>query len=421
MVKKKGGIINTFRMLRGNAKACVWTEWMWAVPNSLYAAYATLYMQELGLSLAEIGLVSSLGLVVQIIASLFSGVIGDKLGRRLTTFVFDMISWGIPVFLWSVAQSFEWFVAAAMCNGLWRITGVTFGLLSVEDAPQDQLVGIFSLSELMSLFSAFFAPISKVCVDIWGIVPTMRVIYAISCTLMVTKFILLFFITKETQVGLRRMQETKNVSPFALLWDCRRVFWNLLKSKEMLLTIGILVSYNVVQSLNSSFWSVIVTQRMGVSKADVSLYAMIRQVLQLSIIIFIVPKFSSKRFKNPMLLSWCLFALAQLVIIITPVGFSAAPVLMVASAALEGVAIACMSPVLESLVYINSDPEERSRILGMVYAIMLLIMTVFPTIAGALSEWDVRAPMYINLCLFAIGGAFTMALWNIRKTELKGE
>ena len=94
---------------------------------------------------------------------------------------------------------------------------------------------------------------------------------------------------------------------------------------------------------------------------------------------------------------------------------------MIASAAIEGVAIACMSPVLESLVYINSDPEERSRILGMVYAIMLLIMTVFPTIAGALSEWDVRAPMYINLCLFAIGGAFTMALWNIRKTTLKGE
>lgn len=421
MEKNKMNIVRSFKALRGNAKACVWTEWMWAVPNTLYAAYATLYMQELGLSLAEIGLVSSLGLAVQIIASLLSGVIADKMGRRLTTFVFDMISWGIPVFLWSVAQSFEWFVAAAMCNGLWRITGVTFGLLSVEDAPQEELVHIFSLSELMSLFSAFFAPVSKVCVDIWGIVPTMRVIYAIACTLMVTKFILLFFITKETQVGLRRMQETKNTSPFALLWDCRRVFWNLLKSKEMLLTIGILVAYNVVQSLNGSFWSVIVTSRMGVSKANVSLYAMIKQVLQLSIIIFIVPKFSSKKFKNPMLLSWGLFALAQLIIICTPVGLVSAPVLMVFSSALEGIAIACMSPVLESLVYINSDPEERSRILGMVYAIMLLIMTVFPMIAGALSEWDVRAPMFINLVLFAIGSAFTCALWNIRKHDLKGE
>ncbi|MBQ3222320.1 MAG: MFS transporter [Clostridia bacterium] len=199
------------------------------------------------------------------------------------------------------------------------------------------------------------------------------------------------------------------------------MFWNLLKSKEMLLTIGILVSYNVVQSLNGSFWPVIVTSRMGVSKADVSLFAMIKQVLQLSIIIFIVPRFSSKKFKNPMLLSWGLFALAQLIIICTPVGYGGSVELMVLSAALEGVAIACMSPVLESLVYINSDPEERSRILGMVYAIMLLIMTVFPMAAGALSEWDVRAPMYINLVLFAVGSVFTCALWNIRKTNVKGE
>ncbi len=418
MEKKKGGILGTFKALRGNAKACVWTEWMWAVPNTLYAAYATLYMQELGLSLSEIGIVSSLSLAVQIIASLLSGVICDKLGRRFTTFLFDMISWGVPVFLWSVAQSFEWFVAAAMFNGLWRITGVSFNLLSVEDAADEELVGIFSLSELMALISAFFAPISKMCVDAWGVVPTMRVIYGIACFLMVTKFIILFVITKETRMGKKRMIETKQTSVFSLLWDSRRVFWNLLKSKEMLLTIGILVSWNVIQSLNSSFWPVIITTRMGVAKADVSIFAMIRQVLQLSIIIFIVPKLSSKKFRNPMLLAWAAFACAQLIVILTPLGTSFAPALMVLSAAIEGVAIACMSPVLESLLFINSDPQERSRILGMIYAAMVLIMTVFPTVAGLLSELDVRAPMFINLCLFAVGAVLTCALWNIRKQKV---
>ncbi|MBQ3222319.1 MAG: MFS transporter [Clostridia bacterium] len=213
MEKNKMNIVRSFKALRGNAKACVWTEWMWAVPNTLYAAYATLYMQELGLSLAEIGLVSSLGLVVQIVASLLSGVIADKMGRRLTTFVFDMISWGIPVFLWSVAQSFEWFVAAAMCNGLWRITGVTFGLLSVEDAPQEELVHIFSLSELMSLFSAFFAPVSKVCVDIWGVVPTMRVIYAIACTLMVSSLLSSFSLRRRRRWALGACRRRRTQAP----------------------------------------------------------------------------------------------------------------------------------------------------------------------------------------------------------------
>lgn len=410
----KLNLISSIRSLKGNAKPCIWTEWMWAVPNTLYAAYATLYMRELGLTLAQVGYISSICLAVQVIAALLSGAICDKMGRRLTTAVFDCISWGIPVTLWAFARNYEWFVAAALFNGLWRITGVTFGLLMAEDQAHEDLVGIFSINQLMSLLSAFFAPISKICIDRWGIIPTMRVIYSISIVLYFSKFIILYFLTKESDIGLKRMKDTRDQSLFSLLWDCRNVFWKLMKSPQMLFTIGILVAYNVAQTLNSNFWAVIVTERMGISEGNVSLFTTLKSFIQIMVIFFVVPRISSAKFKTPMLFAWGSFALSQLIIVLTPLESAFAPAMLVVSVSLEALALSCMYPVMESLLYINSDPEQRSRILGMVYAVMVLIMTVFPTIAGALSEYDLRAPLYINIALFALGSIMTLKLWNIK-------
>lgn len=410
----KRGIIHTLSHLTGNAKACVWTEWMWGVPNTLYAAYTALYMQELGLSLTQIGYISSITLAMQIVSALLSGVVCDKLGRRLTTFLFDCISWSIPELLWMFSGSFSWFVAAALFNGLWRITGVSFELLMVEDAEHEQLVSIFSLSQLMGLLAAFFAPISKLCVDQWGVVPTMRVMYGVAFLLMTSKFFILFFCCKETERGKLRMRETKGVSVWKLLWDCRKVFWNLMKSKEMLLTIAILVAFNTATTLNANFWSVIVTTRLGIAKSNVSLFAMLKAFAQLSVIFFIVPRISASRFRTPMLVGWLAFAASQLILVLTPAASSFAVPALIGSVLLEALAISGMYPVMTSLLFINADPNQRARILGMVYAVMLLFITAFPSIAGALSEWDVRGPLYINLALFATGAALTCALWSVK-------
>lgn len=415
-MSKGENLLNTFRNLKGNARPCIWTEWMWAVPNTLYSAYVTLYMRAIGLSLVQIGYVSSICLAMQVVAALLSGAICDKLGRRFTTALFDCISWGIPVILWCAAQSYEWFVIAALFNGVWRVTGVSFGLLMAEDQNQDELVGIFSINQFMSLLSALFAPISMICINKWGLIPTMRVIYGVSIVLYFSKFIILYFMTKESDIGIRRMQETRDKSIFSLIWDCRNVFWQLLKSSEMLLTIGILVAYNAAQTLNTNFWSVIVTERMGIAEDKVSLFTTVKSFAQIAVIILIVPHISSAKFKKPMLYAWGAFALSQFILIFTPAGFTGSAFLLVISVLLEALALSCMYPVMESLLYINSDPEQRSRILGMMYAVMVLIMTFFPMIAGKLSELiDIRAPLFINIVLFALGSLMTLRLWKIRK------
>ncbi len=67
-----------------------------------------------GLSTAEIGYVTSISLVTQMISSVLSGPLADKLGRRLCTFIVDTIAWTIPAILWVFAQNYAWFIIAAL-------------------------------------------------------------------------------------------------------------------------------------------------------------------------------------------------------------------------------------------------------------------------------------------------------------------
>jgi len=65
-------------------------------PFNLYAPYVSIYMIALGLPDKQIGLIVSISWGFQIFLALLSGVVTDKLGRRRTTLIFDILSWSVP-------------------------------------------------------------------------------------------------------------------------------------------------------------------------------------------------------------------------------------------------------------------------------------------------------------------------------------
>ena len=50
--------------------------------------------------------------------ALLSGVITDKLGRRLTTLIFDILSWSVPALISAIAQNFWYFLIAGVINSV---------------------------------------------------------------------------------------------------------------------------------------------------------------------------------------------------------------------------------------------------------------------------------------------------------------
>ena len=220
-MRKRHPLWETLVNLRGNPRACVYTEPLWGIPFNLYAPYATLYMYSLGVKDTQIGLIASVGMVLQILFSILGGVVTDKLGRRLTTLIFDLASWSGATLLWALSGKFEHFLIAAALNASMRIPMNSWTGLLAEDAKKEQIVQIYTLIYISGLGAAFFSPLSGILVNRYGIVPTVRVLYLFAFVLMTTKIIALYFLTTETEVGRTRMAETKGVSIFKLLGQYR--------------------------------------------------------------------------------------------------------------------------------------------------------------------------------------------------------
>jgi MFS family permease len=81
---------------------------------------------------------------LQIISAFMSGAITDKMGRKSATLIFDILSWSIPCLIWAFAQTFYYFLIAAVVNSLWRITMNSWTCLLVEDTDPKLLVDIYT-------------------------------------------------------------------------------------------------------------------------------------------------------------------------------------------------------------------------------------------------------------------------------------
>lgn len=400
-------MVDTLLKLKGNPRACVYTEPLWGIPFNLYGPYVSIYMYSLGVNDAQIGLIVSIGMIFQIIFALLSGAITDKLGRKKTTLIFDIIAWSIPCIIWAFAQSFTYFLVAAIINSVWRVTANSWMCLMVEDANEDQLVHIYGWVHIAGLLAAFFAPLAGIFVVKFEVVHTMRILYLIAFVMMTSKFIILYIHSTETEQGSRRMEESKNESVFSLLGQYGSVFKIIIKTPETLLTLVIMLVMNICNTVNTTFWPLFITEKIGVPVKNVSLFHFMCSATMLIIYFVIIPRVNTYSFKRPLLTGFSLFILSQLLLISTPTqGYA----FLIISTLLEAFSLSLINPLMDSLAVITVNPMERARIISILHVIMIGLTSPFGWIAGILSEKQRILPFVLNIVLFIIGLIFTYYL-----------
>lgn len=395
-------MVRTLLSLEGNPKACVWTEPLWGIPFNLYAPYASLYMAALGVTESQIGLIASIGMVFQVFTALLSGAITDKLGRKRTTLVFDILSWSVPCLIWAVSQSFAYFVVAAIINSLWRITSNSWMCLLVEDCDQTKLVDVYSWIYIAGLLSAFVAPLAGLLVGKYGLVPTVRGLYLLAFVMMTTKFIVLNALAVETKQGEIRRRETAHQSILELVGQYGGVLRQILKTPRTLLTLGIMLVMSICTMVNGAFWGILVTQRLRIPEQHIAVFPFVKSVIMLLFFFFVMPRIAKMHFKKPMLTGFSLFVSSQLVLILSP---ERSYIFLIISMVLEACSLALVQPFMDSLVATSVDPKERARIMSILYVIVIILTSPFGWLAGISSELDKRLPFVMNIALFLMGAA----------------
>jgi MFS family permease len=391
----------SLRSLKGNQRACVITEPLWAIPYNLFLPFTSLYMSKIGLTDAQIGMIASLGLAMEFLWGLLSGAIVDKYGRRGTMLAFGLVSWTIPCALWAAARGYWYFAVAIVFNGMWRVTGNSFSCMIVEDGDTGRLVHIYTILNIMGLVAGFLTPLAGLCMDRFTLVPTMRALYALAMALMAVKFLVQYRLSRESGVGVERMRSCKGQSLFALAFGRWPAFLAALRQKRMRLCVLLMVLMTCFNTVQANFWPLFVTARYGISDSTLSVFPLVKALVTLAVYLLIVPRISLLRIRRPLLLGLAAQGLGLMSLLaLLPLGGAAAWAAFF-SAACDAFALAMLGPLTESMMSLTIPGEERARINSLIFAGILLVSTPVGWIAGQMAERSRVLPLVMNLCLVA--------------------
>lgn len=408
----KHPLLRTLVELRGNPRACIYTEPMWGLSMNLCLPYATVYMLTFGMNDVQVGIVSSVYMFSQMIFAFLSGAIVDKLGRRKSTAVFDFLSWSVPCLIWAFSQGFWFFVVAALLNGMMKIPTVSWDCLLVEDAPKDKITQIYSWVMISANMSALFAPISSVLVAKLTMAPAIRILYINAFIVMTAKILILYRFSTETAVGRVRLEASRSMSWGEMLSGYKGAFHKILTSRGTLFAIGISIIVEIAAMLGTTFWQIIASRRIGIPDTLLPIFPMAKSILSIALFFTVIACIRQTRLKWPLYGGFISYAVSCLLLIsITNTSIWGYVILSV-SLVFEALGVAVLSTLRESLVAIHVDPAQRSGIMALLQTTVMLVSVPFGYIGGLLSDLSRTLPFVLSIVLMLAGILITAVFYR---------
>lgn len=414
----KNPLFRTLTELRGNPRACVFTEPMWGLSMNLCLPYASVYMLSFGMNDVQVGIISSIYMFSQMIFSYLSGAIVDKLGRRLSTMIFDFLAWSLPCLIWASSQGFWFFVVAALLNGTMKITTVSWDCLLVEDAPKDKITQIYSWVIICGNLSALFAPISSVLVSKLTLVPAIRILYINAFIVMTLKLILLYKFSTETAVGKIRREATKSMTFLELLSGYKGAVRKIFASRGTIFAIIISVLVEIMSMIGVTFWQIITSRRIGVPDTLLPIFPMVKSILSILLFFTVISRINQSKLKLPLYSGFASVIIGSLILISIPGTGVLGYILLTFSLLFEALGLSVLHTIREALVAIYADPEQRSAIMAILQTVVMLVSVPFGYIAGLLSDISKILPFVLCIALSLLGILMTLIFYRLlRLTE----
>lgn len=410
--RRQHALLQVLANNKGNPRTLILIEPLWGIPYNLITPFATLYMYTLGVTDVQIGLILSVTMVVQVIIAFLGGILTDKLGRKFTTMLGDFFGWAIACLVWAVSQNFWMFLAAAVLNCFEQVNQTAWFCLLIEDANPGNLVEIYTWVTIGGLVAVFFAPLSGLFVNAYSIVPVVRVLYFLFALTMVAKTLITFRFCHETGQGRIRREQTRGVSVLQMLGDYRQLIPSLLRSPGLVKAMAVSVILYITTMINNSFFSLYVTQRLGLSENFLALFPILNASVMLIFMVGLQHRLHFERFRMPLWIGLTLYGAGALVLILAPVGSLAAILLYVF---LTAVGAALVNPRKDALLQLNLDAQERARMNALIIASTVALSSPFGYLAGLLSSLDRRLPFVFSFLLFA---AAMLVVARIREPQV---
>lgn len=382
----KATIFDSFKLLRGNTRASVIMEPMYGIPFALYNFYLSLYMKSMGINDVQIGYLIALNCIFSAIFSLFGGVITDRLGRKRTTLIFDFLSWPVSLLIYAFSHSFWMFALGIIINSFSKIVGVSWNLMVIEDATNEERIAAFNILNIINLATGVITPLAGIAISFFGIVAAERsfILFAAAC--MVVMILIRNHLYVETKIG-REILESQ--SGFELREIFRggiygRSLSAIFKSKEILLALAVYIlfmTYIPVGTFSSLYYAPFFSEVLSINKSAVSVLGAVNSAVMLFIFVFVIPVISRLLPEKNMLAGIVLQAIALLGFVLIPRNHLAGVIIFVVVFA---VGFGIFRPFIDSLLAEVTDGRERAGIYSLLNMVISILSSLFGLISGYL-------------------------------------
>ena len=406
--------LDTFKSFKGNARGCLIVEPLWGIPYNLYVPYVSVYMVALGCTEQQIGIIASVSLFFQVFFSFISGYITDRLGRKRTSLIFDILGWSVAVLIWAVARNFYYFLFAAVINSSFRVVHTSWTCLLVEDTKPDERVHVYTWLHIAGLLAGFFAPIAGLFVKNYGVVPSMRGLYLFAFVSMTSMFFIRDSITHETRICIIKMQNAGEFKLAETLDEYKRICVQLIKNTRTLIAFALMVLNNIQLTLRNSFLAILLTKGLGISEGTIGIFPAITSAVMLFIFLFVMPVLGKFKVTRPLSWGFILSIISNGILVLSPQGKL---YIVVIATFIGAVGAAMIYPFVESMVANSIDDENRAKTMSILYVVVLGVSAPFGYIGGVLSSISARLPFVLMIATFLISLLLLAAIESVEKRK----
>jgi len=405
--------IKLFRDLNNNARVSLLLLPVWSVFWGLVYFYSPLYMRSLGLNEVDIGIVSTVNLAFAFLCHLVASPVTNKIGRKKASIIFDTLSWTVPMLIWAFSQNIWFFLVAGVVNAMCKIPLISWNCLITEDEHREKVPKIYTVITLINSGIGVFAPITGFFIAKFGLVNSMRPLYAIGGISMAAMFFARNAFVTETEAGKKMIADHDGIPMRKSVGNYLKMVFGLYRNKGFVLLAVIFIATNFIATLNV-FQVIFLTEHLTYERTKISLIPFIVAVANVAIFIFAVPRLSKKKPETVL----CAFALCNLA---SSILFLAIPeknlIVMLAVMAANGMSNFILLSYRES-VFMNAQGEhEKADMYSAVQTLTILFGIPAGYLGGILYKANPAFPFILVSMLYIIAFAASFAFSRLVRAE----
>jgi MFS family permease len=401
---RPSNIFDSFRILKGNTRISVMFEPLWGIPFVLFNFYLSLYMKEVGITDKEIGYLISIGFITGTVFSLFAGAVTDRLGRKRTTLIFDFISWPVTVLIYAISNSFLLFAIATITNSVGRIVGVSWNMMVIEDADNEQRIAAFNLLNIINISTGVIIPLAGILVNAFGVVRSERFFLYFAAISMGLMVIIRNHFYKESSVGkhileYHKQNPVKNSLKNLLPFKAAGIFK---KNPMAVMVVCIFILFNIyipLGTFNSLYFAPYMTEVLMLSKSAISILGGVYSAVMFIVFLLVIPLISRFNKMVNMIVGLIIQSVSLILLIIIP---TKSMIITILCITLFAVGFGVFRPFIDSLLAEVTEGRERAGIYAIVNTITCVATALIAFVSGSIYLFNPRLLYIISIAILLI-------------------